>query len=643
MNFKTIDKYPKVSIIGACYNQEKYIGEAIESILNQSFKDFELILVDDASSDNSVEVIEKYLKDSRIKFIKHDQNKGISRTFNEAYENARGEYIAFMPGDDVHLEDKLKIQVNYLDKHPNIGAVFGKMEVISSNNLKINSLNSIFNKTDLYSNRFEYLKEFFYRGNFLPAPTEMIRKEILDDVGLYNPSLHNLQDFDNHVKVLLKHEIYVLDDILCYYRWHGNNTSAKSEENTERSKFETYTILNNYLTINSVKLLENIFGDEINEFGRPTKDTIKYFISRLMIKNGVKYKKEWGYLVLINFLSETGNFEKIEKLGFNNKEYLKLFKLLISSNERTLFIDIGEGFNSKEAIVNKFTYSENNEVEFNLKEFSNIQKLRFDPIESKFCKCIITSIDTDIENYNIQPVNALNKSIKGGNVFLTTDPQYMITGNFYNATYIKIKYKLKIFEFHEVSHIINNEFKRLKQFYPKFQVFDHTIKRTLFIDKGYGFNSKNAIYQSYNLNNPIKATYNLKRISNIKKLRFDPIEGHICSCQIINVNTDIKNFKIKSINSINKLTSNLDVFITSDPQYEISGNFANATYLEITYNMKILNDSEISKYVTDEINKLNNLLCVDNEIINQPDKLIQNEYEIKILEELRDIKSMLNK
>ncbi len=115
---------PKVSVILSAFNREKYLGEAIDSILAQEFRDFELILVDDASTDNSAEIIKVYEKrDSRIRALFLDCNTGVSGARNRGFVIAEGEYIAYMDSDDVSLPTRLKKQVDFLEQNPEVGAV----------------------------------------------------------------------------------------------------------------------------------------------------------------------------------------------------------------------------------------------------------------------------------------------------------------------------------------------------------------------------------------------------------------------------------------------------------------------------------------------------------------------------------------
>ena len=122
-----------VSVIMSLYNHEQFVSEAIESVLNQNFKDFELIIIDDCSKDGSRDIIKKCkAKDNRIKLILHKENKGIAKSTNDGLDIAKGKYIAFLDSDDVWKERKLEEQLKVLKKNENL-IVWTEGEVINAN------------------------------------------------------------------------------------------------------------------------------------------------------------------------------------------------------------------------------------------------------------------------------------------------------------------------------------------------------------------------------------------------------------------------------------------------------------------------------------------------------------------------------
>ena len=162
---ETISK-PLVSVIIPSYNHEAFIEECIQSVLDQTFQDFEIVITDDGSTDGMVEKIKRF-SDPRIRLFEHAKNEGASIAANNCLRHARGEYIAMLSSDDAWLPEKLEIQVDYLQNHPEIYAVFTKINWIDENSELITEpdfyYKDIFNNAENRS-RYEWLHLFFFQG-----------------------------------------------------------------------------------------------------------------------------------------------------------------------------------------------------------------------------------------------------------------------------------------------------------------------------------------------------------------------------------------------------------------------------------------------------------------------------------------------
>lgn len=180
---------PLVSVISPTYNHEKYISECIESVLAQTYRNWEMIIIDDGSSDHTAEIAEKYaLKDSRIKLFRQS-NVGIfqlSKTYNKALEYSNGDYIAILEGDDIWDDKKLELQVEAMEKDEQIVLCWGQTEVINSDRSKIysvqpelNSGNRIYFDNDPVGS----ILNVFLFNNCIPALTLLIRKTVLLEIG----------------------------------------------------------------------------------------------------------------------------------------------------------------------------------------------------------------------------------------------------------------------------------------------------------------------------------------------------------------------------------------------------------------------------------------------------------------------------
>jgi glycosyltransferase involved in cell wall biosynthesis len=254
---------PKVSVILTSFNHEKYIQETIDSSLNQTFTDFELIIWDDASSDNSWDLINQY-SNPRIKAFRNEERKrgiwGINKAISEV---ATGEYIAIHHSDDVWEPDKLEKQVAFLDANSEIGAVFTNALAITEHSSPLTDEKhpyyNIFDQPN--RTRHEWLRFFFSRGNALCHPSVLIRKSCYEDCGLYRFGLAQVGDFDMWIRLCLRHEIYVLPERLVRFRVRDNeaNSSGSRPGTRIRSAYELYKLLDNYKKIASFEDLVKIF------------------------------------------------------------------------------------------------------------------------------------------------------------------------------------------------------------------------------------------------------------------------------------------------------------------------------------------------------------------------------------------------
>lgn len=310
---------PKVSIITGSYNHEKYVGKFINSLLNQTFKNFELIIIDDKSIDNNLKKIKSF-KDKRIKIIEHSFNSGPSITVNDGIKKAKGQYIAFMSSDDEIYPTYLEEGISFLEKYKKYDALCFQLEGIdeNSNPIKDKELQKILKFKNI--NYFKLIKNMFLLGNMLPAPGEIIRKSIIKDVGFFNPSLFQTQDYDFHIKTLLKHKVYIYQKSLVRYRQfnNGNNIDNHTPTSKLRHELELPIVLNSFLEID-INLFKKVFKKEIRRIGKPIQETIPYFLPLIALYNGDIIHQKWGYQKILEFIKNKNNLIKINNLY--QKEY----------------------------------------------------------------------------------------------------------------------------------------------------------------------------------------------------------------------------------------------------------------------------------------------------------------------------------
>ncbi len=208
---------PKISVIMPNYNGEKYLVESIESVLNQTFSDFEFIIIDDGSSDNSWEIIQKYAKkDKRIVAVKNEKNLWVHKTRNKLLSLVHGEYIAMMDSDDISLPERFEKQIKFFSTH-SWYAFCGTNFTFIDWDWKV-TWKKKFPETDE-----EIKKSFFWRNPF-GQNTVMMKSSIIDTVWYYDEHLEVAEDLDMWIRIGIKYKMYNLQENLVQYRIHGQNS-----------------------------------------------------------------------------------------------------------------------------------------------------------------------------------------------------------------------------------------------------------------------------------------------------------------------------------------------------------------------------------------------------------------------------------
>ena len=219
---------PTFSIILTSYNYGRYVGTTIESILGQSLSDWELLIVDDGSSDNSWEVISRY-SDPRIRAMRFTGNCGASVAYNTAYSYAQGEFIASVDSDDVYFVDKLKRQKAFLETHPDVGICGTYVDEIDANG------NTVPAETSRYVAWYNGERDLDSPDNWiwqnrLCHSSVALRKELHDRIGPFNRHLVYTPDWEYWIRSLVGGaRFHVIPEPLVQYRSHGENITFKGE------------------------------------------------------------------------------------------------------------------------------------------------------------------------------------------------------------------------------------------------------------------------------------------------------------------------------------------------------------------------------------------------------------------------------
>lgn len=315
---------PKITVILGVYNGKKYLAEAIESILNQTFKNFEFIIIDDYSKDNSLKIIKDYMKkDLRITLIKNKKNLGLTKSLNKGLKIAKGKYIARMDSDDVALPKRLEVQYNFLEQNKNIFLIGGGAIHINEEGKQLGAYNPIWN--------INKIKARLLTHNCFCHPTIMFRKE----KGIkYNEKFLYAQDYDFYLNLLSNgKKLTNIKDVLIKYRINSKSISfskrAKQFLFSKKAK-EFY-----YQRLNYGKDDSDLFNPkEILNFETGKREDIELLKVEARAnfvledyEKSIKFCKK--YIKINGFFNKVGIYYILSGLSKNSKLFHKFNQFLL--------------------------------------------------------------------------------------------------------------------------------------------------------------------------------------------------------------------------------------------------------------------------------------------------------------------------
>ena len=320
---------PLVTIVVPAYNAEGFISDTINSVLNQTYSNIELIVVDDASSDKTLDVINSFV-DSRMVVIHNEVNCNVCISSNKAFLLAKGKYIVLSGHDDVSEPTRIAQQISFMEEHPSYSATFSFASIIDDEGAficddeKIEGLKYMINQRAVSSDL--SIRDLAKGINRYCAPTAMIRGEVLQRLGGYKNSFLQLQDYNLWLEILSNGKIYKLSNSLVRYRQFRNkskNLSSFSPKSKNRSTHEMIYILYNYINeMEDLRFCE-IFRDEINI------EILKNYEQVQIRFEKIKYMLEHGILLAVNDLYEMLNdnqqYEILQHIyGYSINDFYKL-------------------------------------------------------------------------------------------------------------------------------------------------------------------------------------------------------------------------------------------------------------------------------------------------------------------------------
>jgi glycosyltransferase involved in cell wall biosynthesis len=314
---------PEISVVMPVYNAEKYLSETIESILNQTHIDFELLILNDKSTDNSLKIIKQYqANDSRIIVIDKEINVGPANLRNEGFRLSKGTFIALMDADDIALPNRFEKQIAVLKNNPEIGVCGTWFTFFGAKK----------NKVIRHSEKHDAIKISFLHSCGIGNPTVMLRKEALNGLE-FNNDYVPVEDYDLWSRLLFKTKFYNIPESLLNYRQHDSNISKTKIDNVNQS-------------IRKVKI------NQMSEFGIDSSDAkLEMYLNAVSVKKGLSQNdiidtiKAANYLLKRNEKLNGFNQELLEKqinqtlirTIRNASKYNLSFYIYLKKNEKELF------------------------------------------------------------------------------------------------------------------------------------------------------------------------------------------------------------------------------------------------------------------------------------------------------------------
>ena len=416
---------PTVSVVLITYNQEEFIEESVNSILSQSFRTLELIIVNDGSTDKTTAIIETF-KDDRIRVI-NKKNGGPSSALNFGIAAAKGEYIAIMAGDDVSDSLRIEKQLQQFNSSNEDKLVFSKCEFINNSGEIVQGQNTSIQELNL-NKREDYLKTFFEQGNFLCAPSAFGPRSVFRKIGIFNPLFLQLQDFDYWLRAVISGvEFFVLDEKLVKYRVRDDfgNLSAITIECKIRTDYELFHVLSNFLKLKESDC-NHVFclGKERN-----ISEKNEISIAKSFINHHHKVWRAFGLEYLYQFLQKSENESSLLPQNFHSTVIdVNFFNQ--NSDISKLYIDSGTGF-SESQVEKSLVIDSSGEFlqNFELEKYGYIRFLRYDFSEDPMVMLRIKRItlieksgkDIQLELSKFSTNGIVYKN--GDVIFLKEDPQ----------------------------------------------------------------------------------------------------------------------------------------------------------------------------------------------------------------------------
>lgn len=319
---------PKVSILLPSYNHEAFVAQSIQSALDQSFDDFELLIIDDGSQDKTPDIVRTF-KDPRIQFSPYRVNRGACAVGNELITKATGQFVTFLCSDDYWPSDRLEWQIRFLKEHRECHAILGQVSFVGRNGEPVVPTDcspDIFKQEN--RNRGRWLRRLLHGGNCLSHSSMLMYRECYARMGLYDNRMRQIPDYDMWIRFLKNYQFHVSDRVLVYNRiLPGENASDGKQENRIRGMNEFFFISQTFFNDMSKELLIEGFEDHLTFKNPPTEEHLE-IEKALILARSLSFKRMHhivGMIKLFDLLKSPAHREILARdYNYTDLDFQKL-------------------------------------------------------------------------------------------------------------------------------------------------------------------------------------------------------------------------------------------------------------------------------------------------------------------------------
>jgi len=307
-----MNKLPDISFVCPTYNHEKYVGFFIESILNQSISNWELIIIDDRSIDNTVLEINKYKKDERIVFIQNAYNKGCPYGVTLGVSKARGNIISLVASDDIVMPDYAEKILNRFS-NSSVDVLYVSLQYIDEYNEVLPGsviLEKQFSQTEI-------IRRMFLFQNELPSPGIAVKKHVFKNILPLDMGLAQTSDYQYNIFFLFHYSVGMVQKPLIQYRRLNSSQSSPNKVVNFRYELEITKLMNTFVRLigGNVNTFLACFGSEsIIQNKKIHEKTISFWLGMLATQSPHKEKRRWGLQTIMNFISSEENLNLVYDL-----------------------------------------------------------------------------------------------------------------------------------------------------------------------------------------------------------------------------------------------------------------------------------------------------------------------------------------